>query len=89
MTNLVGGLTTHAADSLGAMGSDLFGKGMAGTETAFKETQTMHDQTEAMFNDIFKSSAQVASGIAGGVGTLDTTGSSSFGEQVGNFLQGA
>ena len=89
VTNLVGGLTTHAADSLGAMGSDLFGKGMAGTETAFKETQTMHDQTEAMFNDIFKSSAQVASGIAGGVGNLDTTGSSSFGEQVGNFLQGA
>ena len=89
VTNLVGGLTTHAADSLGAMGSDLFGKGMAGTETAFGEAKTTHDQTEAMFNDIFKSSAQVASGIAGGVGNLDTTGSSSFGEQVGNFLQGA
>ena len=66
VTNLVGGLTTHAADSLGAMGSDLFGKGMAGTETAFGEAKTMHDQNMSRIGDLVSSISKTVMGAAKG-----------------------
>ena len=69
VTNLVGGLTTHAADSLGEMGSNLFGKGMAGTESAFGEAKTLHDQESAKINDLVSSISKTVMGAAtGGMG---------------------
>ena len=68
VTNLVGGATADAAKGLASLGTSLFGAGQSGTQAAFGEAKTLHDQTEAMFNDIFKSSAQVAGAVAGGFG---------------------
>jgi len=55
---------------------------------AFNQSNTIQQQKQAQMNDIFSSAAGIAGDVMGGFGNLDTTGSSSFGEQVGNFMTG-
>lgn len=68
-TDLVGNLTGKAASDLGSVGSNLLNTGMEGNQAAFSEANTEHDQALAQLNDIFKSSAAVATGLfTGGAG---------------------
>jgi hypothetical protein len=59
---------------------------------AFNEAtqiQNMKNQEEADIGGAISGLAGMAlGGISGGIGNLDTTGGSSFGEQVGNFFSG-
>lgn len=65
ITNLVGSLTGSAASSLASMGTSMMSEGMSGKEAAFGEAKTMHDQNASKWNDVFKSSASVASSVLG------------------------
>lgn len=55
---------------------------------AFNQSQTIQQERASQANDIVGSAAGIAGMAMGGFGNLDTTGSSSFGEQVGNFMSG-
>jgi hypothetical protein len=86
--SLVANLTGAAATNLGNLGTTLTGQGASAASSAFGAAKTMQEQSAAMWNDIFKSSAQVATGVMGGIGNLDTTGGSSTWEQAKNFMGG-
>lgn len=85
---MISGLTSGAIGEAGSLGTSLLGQAGGNYANLFGEAKTMHDQNAAKWNDIFKSIGQIATGVMGGIGNLDTTGSSSFGEQVGNFMGG-
>jgi len=89
ITNLVGSLTGGAASGLTSVGSNLLGQGMSGAQAGFGEATQMQQQRAAQINDIFKSSAAVAGSVVGGIGNLDTTGGSTWQEQMKNFMSGA
>jgi len=68
-TDLVGSLTGKSADSLASTGTNLLNMGMQGNEVGFDQATQMHNQALAQLNDIFKSSAAVATGLlTGGAG---------------------
>jgi hypothetical protein len=86
ITDLIGSLTGSSVSGLATAGSDLLGKGISGTTTAFNEANTMQKQRAAIFDDIFKSSAQVAGAVAGMPGVSGTglgQGLDSFNTQFG------
>lgn len=56
--------------------------------TAFSEADTIQQQQNQEESDIAGGVSSLATGAIGGFGNLDTTGGSSFGEQVGNFFGG-
>jgi hypothetical protein len=56
----VSGLIGKAAGELGSLGSGLLSTGLSGHEAAFGQQQTIHDQTLAKWNDLFKSITSVA-----------------------------
>lgn len=62
---LIAQLTGSAASSLGSSGSSLLSLGKSSHEGAFDEATILHQQHEAKINDIFKSIAEVAAGVAG------------------------
>lgn len=66
--SLISSLTGTAASSLGSMGQNLLSTGLQGHGMAFDASKTIHDQNLAKWNDLFKSIADVAGGIAGGFG---------------------
>ena len=63
-TDLVGSLTGKAAGELGSMGGNLLNSGMQGNATAFGEANTLHDQTLAQLNDLFKSIGSTTGAVA-------------------------
>jgi hypothetical protein len=60
---MVSGLTGQAAGALGASGSSLLAAGLSGHEAAFSEADTLHQQSMAKLNDIFKSIAETAGAV--------------------------
>jgi hypothetical protein len=50
--------------------------------------QTIEEENSAGLSSLVGGLTGIAGDVAGGVGNLDTTGGSSFGEQVGNFASG-
>lgn len=56
---------------------------------AFDQANTIQQQSQAQMNDIFSSIAGVGGMAMGGLGNLDTTGQSGFGEQMQNLVMGA
>lgn len=88
VNNLTSSLTGTALSGLNSTGLSLTKQAQSGFGTAFNEGTTMQGQRENQLNDIFSSIGNIASGVVGGIGNLDTTGGSSFGEQVGNFVNG-
>jgi hypothetical protein len=67
ITDLIGSLTGSAASGLGSTGSSLLGSGMSGFSTLFDEGKTLQAQRAAKLNDIFSSSAGVASSVLGAI----------------------
>jgi hypothetical protein len=63
--DLVAGLTSSAASNLGSLGMGLLSAGMSGETSLFNEANVMHDQSQAKWNDIFNSIANVAGVFAG------------------------
>jgi hypothetical protein len=84
--NATGGLETLSGqyNPLGYAGA-----GTTAGSTAFNEAGAINQQSQAGLKEL----AGLATGgldiLSGGLGNLDTTGGSSFGEQVGNFFTGA
>jgi len=77
--NLLGGARQGAASSLGSMGTNLLGLGMAGNEAGFNEAKTMQAQNAAKWSDIIQSIASTATGVLGALpgaagGLLDKIG---------------
>ena len=66
---MVSSLTTGAAGELGSIGSGLLSTGLAGHEAAFDTQKTIHDQTLAKWNDLFKSITSVAAAFVPGGGS--------------------
>lgn len=62
---MISDLTGKAASALGASGSSLLAAGANAHAGAFEEANTIHQQHSAQINDIFKSIAEVAAGLAG------------------------
>jgi hypothetical protein len=58
--SMIASLTGGAADKIGSLGTSLFNTGTSADATAFGEANVLHNQNEAKWNDIFKSSAEVA-----------------------------
>jgi hypothetical protein len=81
ITDLIGNLTGSSVSGLSTTGSDLLGKGISGTATGFNEALQMQKQRASMFDDIFKSSAQVAGTVAGMPGVSGT----GFGQGLDSF----
>lgn len=65
---MISQLTGTAAGTLGSTGGGLLSTGLAGHEAAFGQATTIHDENAAKWNDIFKSSMEVASSVMGGLG---------------------
>jgi hypothetical protein len=61
--NLMGATQTGAASQLSSQGQNLLNTGISGTETAFGEAGTLHDQAMQQMNDLIKSSLAVGGGI--------------------------
>ncbi len=61
-------------------------------QQAFNQNHTVEEENNQMSADIIGGITSLAGGAAtfglGGIGNLDRTGGSSFGEQVGNFFSG-
>lgn len=76
--DMISKLTGSAASSLGSQGSGLLSTGVSANNAAFGAANTIHDQKEAKWNDIFKSSISVAAApFTGGAslsGLSDTSG---------------
>lgn len=77
--NLAGGMTSGAASALASEGSSLLSTGLSGTEAAFDESKTMHDQNAAKWDDLFNSITSVAAapftgGASLGMGKLGMPG---------------
>jgi hypothetical protein len=68
--SLIANLTGKAAGALGSSGSGLLSTGLSGHEAAFDASKTMHDENLAKWNDIFKSTADVAGAAATGGSSL-------------------
>ena len=64
IADMVAKLTGTAATSLASTGDSLLGKGMAGNEASFTESQALHKEQMAKFNDLIDSIAATISGIA-------------------------
>jgi len=88
VNDLISSLTSGAIGEGASLGSNLLGKSMSGYNDVFNQNLTEQQQRLAKLNDIFKSGAAVAGGIFGGIGNLDTAGTSTGGEQAGNFMSG-
>lgn len=84
ITNLVGSLMGSSADKLTSTGSNLLGQGIQGTRAAFGDAGQLQQQRAAMWNDIAKSSAQVAAGVVGGL----PGAAGGWQDQVSNALGG-
>lgn len=67
LLSLESGVQTGAATQLGASGSNLLSLAQSGTETAFNESNTLHDQTMNELNDLFKSILGVTGGAISGI----------------------
>jgi len=89
ITNLIGSLQEKSASDLASVGTNLLGQGISGKQATFGDANQMQQQRANQWNDIFKSAASVAGGVAGGFGNLDTTGGSTGMEQFKNFFSGA
>jgi hypothetical protein len=69
---------------------EAFGNLASSTEqSAFSDQSKVSAENGSLFGDIGKVVGMVAPLITGGLGNLDSTGSSSTGEQFGNFFSGA
>jgi hypothetical protein len=88
VNDLISSVTGSAVSGLNSTGQNLFTAGQSGFGVGFDQAKTMHDQNMAKWNDIFKSSLAVAGGVMGGIGNLDTLGTSTGGEQFVNFMTG-
>lgn len=77
--SMISKLTGSAAGALGSHGSGLLSTGVSANNAAFSAANTIHDQHEAKWNDIIKSSIDVAAApFTGGAslgGLADTSGS--------------
>ena len=62
---------------------------LSATNQNFDESKTIEQQQQEKAGAIASLIESGASMGLGGVGNLDSTGSSSFGEQIGNFASGA
>jgi hypothetical protein len=59
-----------------------------GLNTSFSEANTINTQNQALGKDILSAGSMALGAVSGGIGNLDTTGSSSAGEQALNFFGG-
>jgi len=84
ITDLIGSLTGSSASGLANTGGNLLGLGISGSEAGFGEASKMQQQKLAKINDIFSSSAAVASGVLGAI-PGDPGG---FADVAGNALSG-
>lgn len=84
VSSLLGG----AASSLGSIGGSLLSTGLSGHEAAFGQQQTIHDQTLAKWNDLFKSITSVAGSVAG-AGFGGGGGTPAFGNLSPGQISGA
>lgn len=57
-------------------------------QAAFGEADTVQQQSQQLLTSILGAVPGIGSAISGGIGNLDTKGTSTGGEQVGNFLAG-
>lgn len=57
-------------------------------QAAFGEADTVQQQSQQLLTSILGSIPGIATDVVGGIGNLDTKGTSTGGEQVGNFLAG-
>jgi len=86
---LIAHLTGQAAGALGSQGSGLLSTGLSGHEAAFDASKTMHDQNLAKWNDIFKSTADVAgAAFTGGAGAA-AGGAAAFPNMSPGMISGA
>jgi len=63
--SMISNLTGEAGGALGSLGGGLLSAGGSATAQAFGEAQTMQEQNQAKWGDIFQSIADIA-GVAGG-----------------------
>jgi hypothetical protein len=68
INDLISSLTGSAVSGLNNTGLSLTGQAQSGFGTAFNQANTMQAQRAAMFNDLFKSIGDTATGFATGFG---------------------
>lgn len=80
INEMIASLTGGAASELSSSGAGLLGLGTSAHEGAFSEADTIHQQSSAKLNDIFKSIADVAAGflVPGGGDVIGGPGSESW-----------
>jgi hypothetical protein len=80
---MISRLTGTGASTLGSTGSGLLSTGTSAHGAAFGADTTIHDEREAQWNDIFKSSASVIASLLGGKGG---DGGGGGGTSLGSFM---
>lgn len=85
VNDMVSKLTGSAIGEGASLGSDLLGKSMSGYNDVFQQNAQEQAQRAAMWDDIFKSSAQAAGAVGGMFPASSTFGKdlSSFGAEFG------
>ena len=90
VNDMISSLTGNAMGAGASLGSNLLGQSMSGYNDVFSQNNTEQQQRLAKINDIFNSSAAVASmGVGAAGGVMATPTGATGGEQWLAGLQGA
>jgi len=90
VNDMISSLTGSAMGAGASLGSNLLGQSMSGYNDVFSQNNTEQQQRLAQINDIFNSSAAVASmGVGAAGGVMATPAGATGGEQWLAGLQGA
>lgn len=90
VNDMISSLTGSAMSSGASLGSNLLSQSMSGYNNVFSQNNTEQQQRLAQINDIFNSSAAVASmGVGAAGGVMATPAGATGGEQWLAGLQGA